>query len=171
MLNNFKKYTLCCLIVLSIMYVKAQKQQFLRVYNLEGKKIMKCNKYTLTDTSFVCIKSGKTIPYHAIGSIKTGRSFGHSLWLGATIGISASTVISSIITQPSNFFLYSSNVGNSLLASALFVGLPIGIPAGSLVAAGIHPIKKKRYGIDGNLDQWNIFRQKQSGQMIIKSRD
>ncbi len=71
------------------------KDIFLRVYNLEGKKIAKGKLVLITNSSMVLVRRRKRIEIQleAIYKIRTKRSFGNNVIIGTAIGGGALAVI------------------------------------------------------------------------------
>lgn len=122
---------------------------FLRVYNLKGKKIAK-GKLISTDKSSLTLKRNKnltTISLDNIGSIKTKRSGGHNLLLGASIGTGVAIIL--IIdsgTEPRNYDALTA------IGTSIFTVLGTGIGAATINK------NRRTYQINGDTIKWEAFR-------------
>ena len=130
---------------------------FIRVFNLEGNKIGAGFIVSMSDNELQ-IKKGKnlkTIPINTIGSIKTKRSAGNNVLIGAGFGfvIGASAGIAS--AEPDAFiFNYTQGEGALIFGT---MGGAIGAAAG-----GLSTLFKKstHYPINGSIDKWQEFKSK-----------
>ena len=80
--------TLLICINLSAQVTTKTQTQFVRVFDLEGKKIGKGRTYATNDSILVLSKNEKLKELYVkeIGKIKTKRSGGHNVLVGATSG-------------------------------------------------------------------------------------
>lgn len=118
---------------------------FVRVYNLEGKKISKGKIFKITDTSLV-LKKGKklvTISSSEISYIKTKKSKGHAVLRGAMPG---GVLLVSSILDP----------GWATIGGIIF--LNIGAATGYLYALIFQ--KSIQYTIGGDPIKWKAFKEK-----------
>lgn len=132
------------------------KTPFLRVFDLDGKKIAKGKLVQVTDSTLLLKKKKETIhiSFQNIGFIKTKRSLGHKVGMGTVIGASTMATLFAISNSGS-----SSNFVSSSGASGLIVGSVVGAPSGALVGVISSIIKKpKMIQINGNKDQWQAFK-------------
>jgi len=129
---------------------------FVRVYNLEGKKINKGNVLVVTDTTLV-IKGKRgyeNIPVNSIGLIKTKHSEGHNVLMGAVVGGSTIAILGVATADPDAWiFGYSAGEGAA-------VGGVLGGTAGAAIG-GITILFKnsKSFIINGDLSKWKAFQE------------
>ena len=157
-LNNTKPAFLKLLIFLfftSLSYTAcAQKQIFVRVFNLSGKKIYKGNVFAVTDSSLQLTgrKGTINISESNIGFIKTKRSAGSNIFLGSVIGGFAGGIVGATTADPDNYLL-GYTAGESAAFAALF-GAYFGAGIGALTTLFKH---SKRYSIKGDNTKWKVF--------------
>ncbi|MGM5469581.1 hypothetical protein ACS386_04840 [Flavobacteriaceae bacterium LMO-SS05] len=129
----------------------AKNRIFVRVYNLEGKKINKGHVVFVGDTLLGLKRNGKFIEINIrnIGIIKTKRSAGNNILIGSAIGASSMAIIGA--SDKNGWFTTSE--------TAALYGIIIGLPAGATIG-GITALFKKSetYIIDGNQSKWDIFK-------------
>lgn len=120
---------------------------FIRIYNLDGKKINKGTIKSISETSIELYLKGKTIsvPLSKIGKIKTKRSGGNNVAKGALIG-GGSLALLGLISGDDDPGIISFSATDKAAG---------GLIGGGLVGAGIGGIttifkKSKFYIIDGN---------------------
>jgi hypothetical protein len=127
------------------------KKVFLRVYDLNGKKIAEGRNFGLSDSAITFRKNkiNESVPLEDIGSIRiNGR-----VWLNIVI--------------PASMFGISGGLGGVAaealsgqdgVAAAGFFG---GIAIGALIGVATLPFKKKYYNIEinGDQEQWHAFRE------------
>lgn len=97
-------------------------EEFVRVYNLDGKKIGKGNINFINDTIIKIRKGGRieSIKIKDIGIIKTKHSAGHNVLIGAAVGGGTLGVLGAATADPDDWVLgYSAPEGFA-------VGLVIG---------------------------------------------
>jgi len=126
---------------------------FVRVYDLQGKKISKGKILSISETSLQV--ESVEIPVNSIGSIKTKRSAGHNVLEGAVIGASTMGILGAATANQDSFF----TAGDSAVIGAVFGGT-----AGAAIG-GITILFKnsKSYEINGDFEKWKAFEE-----MIIK---
>ncbi|NEW78161.1 MAG: hypothetical protein GZ086_01800 [Gelidibacter sp.] len=133
---------------------------FVRVYDLQGKKIGKGKILSISDTSLQLNRkvASAEIPVNSIGSIKTKRSAGHNVLKGAVIGASTMAILGAATANPDDWFLAYS-AGEGVAVGAVFGG------AGGAAIGGITILFKnsKSYEINGDLKKWKAF-----NEIIIK---
>ena len=90
--------TLLICINLSAQEATRTQTLFVRVFDLDGKKIGKGHIYATNDSLLVLKKNEKLkeIYVREIGKIKTKRSGGHNFLIGATSGVVAGAILGSI---------------------------------------------------------------------------
>ncbi|WAC03504.1 hypothetical protein N7U66_08485 [Lacinutrix neustonica] len=120
---------------------------FIRIYNLDGKKINKGTIKSISETSIELYLKGKTIsvPLSKIGKIKTKRSGGNNVAKGALIGGGSLALLG----------LISGDDDPGIISFSATDKAAVGLIGGGLVGAGIGGIttifkKSKFYIIDGN---------------------
>ena len=132
----------------------AQKPIFVRVYNLNGKKIYTGHVWATKDTSLQLIaKVGDTVnlSINSIGKIKTKRSAGHNLLIGSLAGASALAILGAATAEPELELGYTA--GEGAAAGAIF-GVPVGAAIGGITLLFK---KSKTFIIRGNIENWKIF--------------
>lgn len=146
-----------------VSFTYAQRPPFVRVFDLNGKKIYK-GRITSADESYLYLKKGSkmyTVPFDTIGSIKTYRSFGH--YAGGGAGYAALTgVLGDIIL----FSLYSSSedpsgIGGGVMLDAALI-FPAALAVGGFITGTVIWLlkKKENHEIHGDPNLWEIFRSK-----------
>jgi hypothetical protein len=130
------------------------KTPFLRVFNVEGKKIGKGRLVKATDSMLVLKRNKKTIEIlvSTIGLIKTKRSFGNNVLTGAAVGVGTIGLIGVSGSSSSGFVSFSGTEG---FAAGTLVGAPIGSVVGAVT--GIFK-NSKTYEINGSQEQWTTFK-------------
>lgn len=159
-----KKLFFAMALILSI-NISAQKgtekaNVFVRVYDLQGKKISKGNILTITD-SMLQLNAGtgpKEIEVSNIGLIKTKRSAGNNILIGSVIGAVPLIILAAVSTEGNSYL-----VGHSVWVGAAR-GSAIGVPVGALIG-GITSLFKnsKSYIIDGDDLKWKEFKETITG--------
>jgi hypothetical protein len=156
MKKQIKLIMILLILVLST-NIYAQKEtkmsgMFVRIYSLDGKKINKGHIIFLNDTLLELKKNNKHVKLNVldIGSIKTKRSAGNNILIGAAVGASSMAIIGA---SDSNGWFTTSE-------TAALYGIIIGLPAG-VVIGGISALAKnsKTYIINGDPLKWKIFKQ------------
>ncbi len=135
---------------------------FVRVYNWQGKKINKGKVFKVTDTTLVLKRNKELvkIPVSNIGSIKTKRSAGNNILIGATAGaILGATSGEEALEETPGF-----GVEPIVSGLAVIVGVISGATTGAAIG-GITILFKnsKSYEISGDEVKWKAFTK-----MIIK---
>ena len=135
--------------------ILAQKQLFVRVYDLSGKKIYKGDVYATSDSdlSLVGNKTPVNIPVSTIGTIKTKHSALNNVVIGSVTGAATIGIIGAASADPSAEILgYSAGEG---AAAGALIGAGAGAAIGGLTAL----LKNsKKFLINGNLSNWKAFR-------------
>ena len=128
---------------------------FIRVYNIEGKKIAKGKLLLVTEKSITLIKRNKRreIFLKDIGKIRTKRSFGNNVLKGAAIGGGTLAVIGAA-SAPND---------SSFLSFTPLEGAAIGTVVGGFFGAGIGTVtglfkNSKVYPINGDLTKLESFK-------------
>jgi len=129
---------------------------FVRVYDLQGKKISKGNILSISDTSLQL--KGKREPMkisaRSIGLIKTKHSGGNNILIGAATGATFLAILGAITADPDAMIMgYSAAEGAA--AGVLFGG-----PAGATIGGITMLFKKsKSYKINGEELKWKAFKE------------
>ncbi|MEN3325079.1 hypothetical protein VP395_15180 [Mariniflexile soesokkakense] len=134
---------------------------FVRVYNLEGKKISKGSIVFIND-SILGLKNSiekKKISLKEIGFIKTKRSAGSNVLIGVLAGTTIGAIAGASSADPDDWFLpYTAGEG-----AVIFGG--IGALGGGIIGGFTAlPKKVETYIINGDKDKWLLFR----GELKIK---
>ena len=129
---------------------------FVRVYNLEGKKINKGKILSISETSLQLNNDG-LIPLSTIGFIKTNRSAGHNVLVGALIGAVPFSVNGAVTADPDAF------LGNTVAEGAAGGALIGGIVGSAIGGISILTKINKTYIINGEKVKWKAFKE-----LIIK---
>ena len=126
---------------------------FLRVYNLEGKKLNKGKIISISETALQLSRNGESteIPVSSIGAIKTKRSGGNNVLIGAASGATAMAILGAVTAEPDGFLGYSAGEGAA-------GGALLGGTAGTLIG-GLTVLFKnsKSYDINGDEAKWKAF--------------
>ena len=82
-------------LVIVCLTIQAQKTPFIRIYNLNGIKIMKGKLVNLTDSGLTVLSKGTNyqIPYQDIGIIKNRKSLGFGALIGTTVSTATFLVL------------------------------------------------------------------------------
>lgn len=156
--KKIKRTTLVFILALSLnSYAQNEdiySSEFVRVYNLQGKKINKGHLMFINDSLLTIKRNDKLIPLEIanIGFIKTKHSTGHNVLIGAAVGGGTLGVLGAATADPDGWVLgYSAPEGFA-------GGLVIGGAAGAVVG-GITTLFKNSntYLINGDLDKLKIF--------------
>ena len=133
---------------------------FVRVYNLQGKKIGKGKILSISETSLQLNRNRKSvkIPVRSIGSIKTKHSAGNNVLVGAATGATTMAILGTATADP----------GAGILAYTAGEGAAAGALLGGTAGAAIGGItilfkNSKSYEINGDMEKWKAFKE-----MIIK---
>ena len=116
----------------------AQKSSFVRLYNLTGEKINKGHVISVTDTSLQ-LKDASTsvdIPVRSIGFIKTKRSAGNNVLIGAVIGATAGAILGAVTLPSDEFFDFTQGEGAAIGG---VIGLGVGAVIGGLTVLAKNP--------------------------------
>ena len=132
---------------------------FVRVYNLEGKKISKGKLIEVSDTLLIIKSNGKfnNLDSKQIGYIKTKRSAGHNALMGAAIGATVTSIISVASINPDDGFIIDSTPNS--FGEAMVVGVVGGGIVGSAIGAITIPLKNtNKFIINGDESNWKAFK-------------
>lgn len=150
-------YIFLCLFSFSAIAQKHPQSslEFVRIYNLDHKKIGKGIICGVDETNLYVKRNSKVFkyPFKELGEIKTKRSFGRHVLLGLGSG--------AVLMGIANASAYDeeSISGPQSRGDAAIGGAFIGIAIGSIVGGISHlfmPIKQ--YTINGDLNLWNTFK-------------
>lgn len=153
------KLIMIALLVCATIYSQTEiknKSLFVRVYNLEGKKINKGKMVNLTDSILTIEKNSisKKIAITEIGFIKTKRSEGNNIVMGTVAGAAFGAILGAATADPDAWILgYTS-------AEGAIGGGVLGAVGGAAIG-GITILFKKSetYVINGNREIWNVFKE------------
>jgi|GEM_PF-641266 len=152
------------LIILSCT-VCAQKQLFVRVYDLSGKKIDKGKVLAVGDSALLLESTSKTdtIAVRNIGSIRTKRAPGHSIGVGMALGGVAGGIFGAIAGQasdksPSSSDQWQTQVNVVSPAEAALLGMIVGVGVGALVGTICTTFNHSvHFVINGDAAKWKAF--------------
>jgi hypothetical protein len=130
---------------------------FVRVYNLDGKKINKGHIAFVGDTLLGLKRNGKytEINFKEIASIKTKRSAGHNVLIGSAIGATTGAILGAATADP-GAWIYNYTAGEGAAAGAL-MGAAAGAAVGGISIAFKNP---ETYIINGSLENWSFFQKR-----------
>lgn len=96
---------------------------FVRIYDLQSKKIAKGKIVSISETAVQLANKGETIdiPLSSIGAIKTKRSAGHNVLVGAGSGATAIAILGAATADPDDW-LFGYTAGEGAAAGALLGG-------------------------------------------------
>ncbi len=128
---------------------------FVRVYDLQGKKISKGNILSISDTLLQL--KGKREPIkiaaRSIGFIKTKHSGGNNILIGGVSGGAFMAILGIATADPDEFLGYTAAEGAAL---GVFLGAPIGVAIGGITAL----LKNSRsYEINGDALKLKEFKE------------
>ena len=151
--------TLLMSINISAQHANKTKTLFVRVFDLDGKKIGKGYIYAINDSVLILNKNKKLKELYVkeIGKIKTKRSGGHNVLIGATSGVVAGAILGSInppTDSSGGTFTWAGGSSGEEFASGLIVGVISGTIIGGISALFKSP---KTFIIDANAEKWDIF--------------
>ncbi len=127
-------------------------RDFVRIYNTKGKKINKGLIISYNDSTLVLRKNYilQFIPFKDIATIKTNRSFGHSICIGGGIGSVLMAII--LISNAEKGDIIGPEVAG-------FIGAGIGGIDGGLIGCIAHGFKKmEKYNIKNNHEDLKTFK-------------
>lgn len=166
-----KLISLACLTLISL-GANAQNESkttknFIRVYNMGGKKINKGHFKFFNDSllGIRCNKKLVLINVNEIGSIKTNRSVGQNVLVGSAVGLGTGILIGAASSDQETktrdggflFGTYEYKTGHSP-GTAAAVGGTIGLAGGGLAGLVGSLLKKSNtYMIDGKIENLKEF--------------
>ena len=126
---------------------------FVRVYDLQGKKISKGNILSVSETSLQ-LDNYDIIPVSSIGFIKTKHSAGNNVLVG-TLLLAAPVAILGAMTADPDAWIYAYSAADGAAGGALLGGI-----AGAAIG-GISILFKnsQTYIINGNKELWQSFKE------------
>jgi len=124
---------------------------FVRVYDLQGTKFSKGKILSISDSTLQ-LKGSSLINIRDIGFIKTKRSGGHNILMGAVSLAGISAIAGAATADPDDLIGYSPGEGAA-------VGIVLGGTAGAALG-GLSILAKnsRTYVIHGDAVQWKAFR-------------
>ena len=127
---------------------------FVRVYDLDGKKIGKGKIISISQASLHLVRQKETIkiPVISIGSIRTKRSTGNNVLIGATTGGAALGVLGAASADPDAFIL-PSTAEEGFIAGAI-IGGTLGAAVGGITALFKN---SKTFEINGDMENLKEF--------------
>lgn len=130
------------------------KTLFVRVIDIEGKKVGKGYVRVATDSTLELSRSNeyRIIPLKNIGYIKTKRSAGHNVLTGAITGASIGVILGVATAEPDKILGYTAGEGAVAFGSLGFIG---GAALGGIVSAIKNSVI---FFIDGDKNKWELFR-------------
>jgi len=155
-MKKFFQITFLVLFLFAGENIHAQKNIFIRLYDLNGKKIGKGNLLPGTDSTIDVLRGKRTNTFSIsnVGGVKTKRTFGHSVLIGTGVGVGLATIGIAVSAIASN----SNNEETSFDAGLIALGLPY---AGAFVGTVVGAITKRRtFEIKGNADNWKPLKDK-----------
>lgn len=134
--------------------VCAQNRLFVRLYDLNDKKINKGFILAVNDT-ILRLKKDTTyvdIPVKTIGTIRTKRTVGNNILIGTLVGSTLFATIGAATADPDSWFL------DYTPAEGAIIGTLIGAPAGAIVGTFSCAFKNsKKFVINGDAEKWKAF--------------
>tara|TARA_R110001592_G_scaffold283472_1_gene551405 strand:+ start:141 stop:659 length:519 start_codon:yes stop_codon:yes gene_type:complete len=157
--TNAMKYLLFAIALFLCANITAQElpkksKIFVRVYNSEGQKIAKGKILNITDDALVLKKgsSSITVPVSDISYLKTKRSNGHNVLLGAAGGSLVGLSIASSQSGKSSGGFGGTAKGIAYAGAIVVVLVGAGVGYLTTLFKG-----SKQYSIDGNTVKWKGF--------------
>lgn len=149
------KILFVCITLFLCMPAVAQKKIFLRFYNSSGKKVNKGYLIEVSGNTLSLQRRHDTasIPMRKIYQIKTRRSAGHSMLIGAAVVGSVGALVGGGI---------GANFGNRENRGNAITGVLSGIVVGGYAGAafgGVNALltQRQNFIINGDLQQWESF--------------
>jgi len=161
-LMNTRAITLLILLLCSFTLQLQAKTKFVRVFNLNGHLIARGDLIATTDTSVIIQEHKKQveIPVTQIGFIKTARTFGGPIAIGAGVGFFIGTVVGAAAggggggnSNSDVFYEFDESVS---IAAGMALGTAGGAVVGTIISAAQ---KRKRIVVNGNVNVWQQKRQ------------
>lgn len=127
------------------------KSHFIRVYDLDGKKLAKGRLINVSDTQITLQRGKKTesLAISSIGYMRTKRSVGHNALIGAAAGTAVAAITFASQADP-DAWIFGYTAGEGIL-----VGFILGAPAGAATGALSALFKNsEQFEINGQADRW-----------------
>lgn len=126
---------------------------FVRVYNLQNKKIGKGKLVAIKESSLQLIRNKKIKEFSTvnIGTIKTKRSDGYNILIGTITGATAIGIAVASDTNANNAFF---SVEGDILAGAIMGGTA-GVAIGGITCLFKNSVT---YEINGDMEKWKAFK-------------
>ncbi len=133
----------------------ASRNIFVRVFDFENVKFAKGQLYSVTDSSVVVLRKKEEfiIDLSQIDRIRTRRSVGHNIGMGAVAGAAAGGIFGLLQEQGGSTFGSDSRGDDALIYGT--VGLMLGSVVGGLTALGK---KSEHYRINGDSEKLAAFK-------------
>jgi len=148
-----KKLSLLSIVMMVCCTMSAQNKLFVRVFDLEGKKINKGFILAVNDT-ILRLEKNKVfvdIPVKTIGVIRTKRSVGNNILIGTLVGSGLFATVGVATANPDEFLGYTPAEGAA-------IGIILGAPAGAIVGTLSIVFKNpKTFTIEGDVEKWKAF--------------
>ncbi len=127
---------------------------FVRVYDLQGKKIGKGTIHSISGTAIRLTRNGESMntPVSRIGMIRTKRSAGNNVLVGTLVGATAIAIFGIATADPDADLLgYSAGEG---AAGGALIGGGIGLAIGGISILFKKPVS---YEINADPVKWKAF--------------
>src|SRR5688572_17085038 len=153
------KQLLCiCILSLIVFSADAQKRTFIRVFDLNGKKISKGFIHDMSDSSITVLDNKNReviIPAGMVGTLKLRRSFGHTVLVSTVIAGATFTVVGAV-AGGTLIFWYG---GYAAVAEGAAVGIVAGTAAGAATGSIIAGTRGRPvFNIEGREENWKTAR-------------
>jgi len=125
---------------------------FVRVYDLEGRKIAKGKILSISETSLHLYRKGESVKVmvNGIGSIKTKHSAGNNVLVGAVTGATIMAILGAAVGP---FFLLTK-------LDLAVIGALVGGTEGAVIGGITNLFKNsKSYEINGDIEKWKAFKE------------
>ena len=161
--KQFKLVIMILVLTFSFSLIAQEKSNtiktFLRVYSKQGDKINK-GRFKFYNDSLLVLERGyklQQVYIKDIGYIKTKRSAGHNVLVGATSGVAAGVVLGSLnppTDSSGGTFTWAGDSAGNELAIGITYGILTGTVVGSITAIFKN---SETYIIDGKIENLKIF--------------
>jgi hypothetical protein len=160
-LMNTRAITLLILLLCCFTWQLQAKTKFVRIFNLEGHLIARGNLIATTDTSVIIQEHKKQveIPVTQIGFIKTARTFGSAVGIGAGVGFFIGTVVGAAASgdgdggNSNEYYQFEESMN---IAGGMVLGTAGGAVLGTIISA---TQKRRRVEVNGDVNAWRQKRQ------------
>ncbi|TPV33878.1 hypothetical protein FJ651_06880 [Paucihalobacter ruber] len=135
----------------------SKDQKFVRVYDLDGNKVLKGRLYSVSDSTLTIrfTDSLHTLAATDLGAIKFKRSIGSNALTGSLIGGGIGAIVGGASADPDPDSLF----GQATVAEGVVSGFVLGLPIGAAVGGLTGLLRKKReIYINGDLNTWITFK-------------